>query len=238
MSKRGALVNQILEGIKNGSLVENGQLPSERALANQLGISRILLRETIVVLETLGVVESKERLGIFVKKPDISGLAESLRIMPYWSESFVPQLIEIRLMTDVQAAELAALRRTEKQLEELRQCLATFLEIGVDTPQEAKLSSHYEYIFHRLIVAAANNDILIRVYEGLSALMEKNNYFLHEKLTRDTTWGKRVKEHHRNIFQAIQDEDPEKAKQWMRTHLFETRDRYGKILEELKGLFI
>jgi DNA-binding FadR family transcriptional regulator len=113
VSKRGALVNQILEGIKNGSLVENGQLPSERALANQLGISRILLRETIVVLETLGVVESKERLGIFVKKPDISGLAESLRIMPYWSESFVPQLIEIRLMTDVQAAELAALRRTE-----------------------------------------------------------------------------------------------------------------------------
>ena len=60
MSKRGALVNQILEGIKNGSLVENGQLPSERVLANQLGISRILLRETIVVLETLGVVESKE----------------------------------------------------------------------------------------------------------------------------------------------------------------------------------
>ena len=56
MSKRGALVNQILEGIKNGSLVENGQLPSERALANQLGISRIAVRQAIEKLSALSVL--------------------------------------------------------------------------------------------------------------------------------------------------------------------------------------
>lgn len=234
MNKRNILINTLLDGIRNGELVKNGQLPSERELAVQLGVSRVLLREAIVALEILGVVERKERLGIFVKGPDLTGVAESLRIMPYWSEDFVPQLIEVRLMIDVYACELAAMRRTEEHLEKLERCFSTLSEKSFETPEEAKESARFEFIFHMLIVEAAQNDVLTRIYEGLSALMEKNNEMLHESLTRDASWGRRVIEHHMNILKAIREEDAESANNWMRTHIVETRDRYQGILEKAK----
>lgn len=235
MGKRDAVVSEILEGIRSGNLVAEGKLPSERELALRLGVSRVLLRESIVALETLGIVESKERLGIFVKEPDLSGLTETLRLMPFWSDRFVPQLMEMRLIIDVHACELAALRRTEEQLARLQSCFQTFAQTSVASSEEARVSARHEFLLHMLIVEAAHNDILARVYEGLVALMERNNEMLHESLTRNVDWEKRVIEHHQAILEAIERQDPEAAARWMRTHLVESRDNYQRILEE-RGL--
>lgn len=232
MGKRDSVVNDILNGIRSGELVDNDKLPSERELALRLGVSRVLLRESIVALETLGVVESKERLGIFVKNPDISSIAASLRVMPFWSDRFVPQLMEMRLIIDVHACELAALRRTEEQLEQLRHYFKAFAETSVATVEEAKISARYEFLIHMLIVEAAHNDILARVYEGLMALMEKNNEYLHENLTRDMNWESRLIEHHSGILKAIEERNAQEAARWMRIHIIESRDSYEKSLQK------
>ncbi|MCF7935982.1 MAG: FCD domain-containing protein [Synergistales bacterium] len=224
----------MLSKIKTGELVENGKLPSERTLAQTLGVSRILLREAIVALETLGAVESKERLGIFVRGPNIQGVTESLQIMPYWSDQFVPQYIEARIIIDVQACEMAAKRRTGEQLERLRACFNDLSRTRLDDSRSVRMSAHHEYIFHSLIIEAAHNDILSRIYEGLSSLMEKNNEMLHESLTRSADWGKRVIEHHRNILGAIEEQDPERAAEWMKTHLLETKKGYQDIIDKQK----
>lgn len=231
MSKREGVIEAVLQGIQGGDLVKEGKLPSERELAQLLGVSRVLLREAIVALETLGVVECRERLGIFVRKPELGGVTESLRIMPFWSDRFVSQLMEMRLIIDVHACELAALRRTEEQLTKLRNCFETFARTSVASLEEAKVSARYEFLLHRLIVEAAQNDILGRVYEGLVALMEKNNEILHESLTRNVDWENRVIEHHQGILKAIEERNPEEASRWMRIHLVESRDNYQQILE-------
>ncbi|MDD4365760.1 MAG: FadR/GntR family transcriptional regulator [Synergistales bacterium] len=238
MGKRDSVVNDILSGIRSGDLVENDKLPSERELALRLGVSRVLLREAVVALETLGVVESRERLGIFVREPDLSSVTESLRVMPFWSDRFVPQLMEMRLIIDVHACELAALRRTEKQLEQLRGYFKAFSEASVASIEDAKVSARYEFLIHMLIVEAAHNDILARVYEGLMSLMEKNNEYLHASLTRDMSWENRLIEHHEGILRAIEAQDPEGAARWMRTHLVESRDNYQRILEGRELPFI
>ncbi|HPJ26881.1 MAG TPA: GntR family transcriptional regulator [Synergistaceae bacterium] len=66
MNKRERVIKEILALIRNDQLLEGNKLPSERNLAESLGVSRVLLREAIVALETLGILEVKKRFGIFV----------------------------------------------------------------------------------------------------------------------------------------------------------------------------
>lgn len=235
MNKREQIIRDILEGIRNGNLVEDNKLPSERELATDLGVSRVLLREAIVALETLGVVEVKKRLGIFVKEPELSGVAENLRVMPFWPENFVPQLMEMRLIVDVHASEFAALRRTDEQLAKLKECLNTLDKTSLSSPGGTRTHAHYEFLFHMLIVEAAHNAILTRVYEGLMSLMEKNNEILHRNLTQDADWASQVVNHHKKTLRAIEKRDPLAAAQAMRLHLLESINRYQGMQEQ--GLF-
>lgn len=235
VNKREVIIRDILEGIRSGKLVEENKLPPERELAASLGVSRVLLREAIVALETLGVLEVKKRLGIFVREPELSGVSENLKVMPFWPENFVPQLMEMRLIIDVHASEFAALRRTDEQLAKLEECLSMLERTPLSSPEGVRIHAHYEFLFHMLIVEAAHNAILTRVYEGLMSLMEKNNEILHQNLTQDEDWANKVVGHHRKTFKAIAEKDPLTAAQAMRHHLLESLDRYQTMRE--KGVF-
>lgn len=224
--KREFVAQEILGLIRKGDFTEDMKLPSERELAARLDVSRVILREAIVALETLGVLESRNRLGIFVRQPDLGNLSENLRLMPFWPESFVPQFLEIRLIIDVNAAEMAAARRTEEQLRQMKECLRTMESISTKTREGVRAHAHYEYLFHTLVVEAAQNPILTRIWEGLVSLVEKNNEILHENLTQDEGWAPRVGAQHEATLKAIEEKDPAGAARGMRTHLQETRERY------------
>ena len=178
-------------------------------------------------MKTLRVLDVNERLGIFVKEPELSGVSATLKVMPFWPENFVPQLMEMRLIIDVHAAEFAAMRRKDEELVKLGECL--------DMLEQSPFSSHYEFLFHMLVVQAAHNDILSRVYEGLVSLMEKNNEILHKNLTQDTDWARLVIQQHRQTLEAIRKKDPLAAAQMMRKHLLESIDRYQGMQKQ--GLF-
>jgi len=224
--KRDFVVQEILDMIRRGDLSTDRKLPSERDLAARLGVSRVILREAIVALETLGVLEARERSGVYVREPELGGISESLRLMPFWPENFVPQFLEIRLIIDVSAAELAAQRRTEQQLARMKECLRTLEGISLETKEGVRAQAHYEYLFHTLIIEAAQNEILSRIWEGLVSLVEKNNEIIHEDLTRDENWAPRVGRQHEATLRAIEERDPVAAGQGMRTHLLEIRERY------------
>jgi GntR family transcriptional repressor for pyruvate dehydrogenase complex len=224
--KRDFVIQEILDMVRRGDLSADGKLPSERDLAVRLGVSRVILREAIVALETLGVLETRERAGIYVREPELGGITESLRLMPFWPENFVPQFLEIRLIIDVSAAELAALRRTDQQLSRMKECLKTLRGIAIDTREGVRAQAHYEYLFHTLIIEAAQNEILSRIWEGLVSLVEKNNEIIHESLTRDENWAPRVGMQHEATLRAIEERDSVAAGQGMRTHLLEIRERY------------
>ena len=56
---RKKLAEKIYEAIKDGSIVTNGKLPTERETAGIMGVSRTSVREALIVLETLGIIEVK-----------------------------------------------------------------------------------------------------------------------------------------------------------------------------------
>lgn len=228
-NKRELIIRKIKQDIQNGVYSPNDRLPPERKLAEDLGISRVLLREAIVALETLGILEVRLRQGIFVKVQTLQDFNQNLRFLPSWHSDFVPQLMEMRLILDVNAAKLAAGRRTEEELEKLKEFLARIERNQPNTTKEMKQHARDEFLIHSVIVEAAHNPILSRVYEGIVSLMEKNNEFLHVSLSQDLQWIEQVIAHHRAIIGAIEEKNPEKAAEGMRLHIVESTKRFQKF---------
>lgn len=232
-NKREVIIRKIRQDIQKGVYAPNDKLPPERKLAEELGISRVLLREAIVALETLGILEVRLRQGIFVKEQPLQDFNESLRYLPSWNSDFVPQLMEIRLIIDVHAAELAARRRTGAELDKLKEFLAQLEENRPNNAEEMKQHARQEFLIHTVIVEAAHNVILSRIYEGIVALMEKNNEILHKAFSRGRNWIERIIAHHRAIIGAIEIKDSEKAAANMKLHLEDSIKRFNQSKDNL-----
>ena len=235
-NKREAIIRKIRQDIQNKVYAPNEKLPPERKLAEDLGVSRVLLREAIVALETLGILEVRLRQGIFVKE-QAQPFNDSLRFLPSWHTDFVPQLMEMRMIIDVHAAELAALRRTPAELDTLAQVLETLEQLQPKTDEEMKRHAQNEFLIHSIIVEAAHNAILSRVYEGVLALMEKNNEILHLAFSRDEAWVDAVIAHHRAIIRAIREQDAEAAAEAMRLHITESTRRFNLAKTSLSSKY-
>ena len=231
-SKREIVIQKILGTLKSGEFSPAQQLPPERKLARQMGVSRVLLREAVVALETLGVLEVRKRQGIFVKKRSHRNISENIRFMPFWSADFIPQLMEVRLIIDVNAAKFAALRRTDDDLQKMKKCITGLESLIPRTEEEIKVHARYEFLLHSLIVEAAHNTILSRIYEGIVSLVEKNNEILHQNFIKDIQWQNRIIMHHRQIFKAIEDKDPQKSGTTMAHHIEEATARFNRFLNQ------
>ena len=231
-NKREHIIQVILDAIRDGEYTEDDKLPPERVLASEMGVSRVVLREAIVVLETLGVLEVRTRQGVYVKSPVMQNLSESLRFLPFLPTDFVPQLMEMRRIIDIPAARLAAERRTEVEMLRIKECLYQLENIKLYDGETIRRHAHYEFLFHSLLVDASHNSILARVYEALVSLMEKNNEILHQNLVQNLEWAPRVVEHHRRITAAIEAKDAIEAEAAMKTHIDESTE---KILARLNS---
>ena len=224
-NKREHIIQVILDAIRGGEYAEDEKLPPERVLAAEMGVSRVVLREAIVVLETLGVLDVRKRQGVYVKAPVMQNLSESLRFLPFLPTDFVPQLMEMRRIIDIPAARLAATRRTEVEMLRIKECLYQLENIPLSDEDAIRRHAHYEFLFHNLLVDASHNTILSRVYEALVSLMEKNNEILHQNLVQNLEWAPRVVEHHRRIAAAIEARDAIEAEAAMKTHIDESTEK-------------
>jgi GntR family transcriptional repressor for pyruvate dehydrogenase complex len=231
-NKREQIIQILLESVRAGKYAADDKLPPERELAAEMGVSRVVLREAIVVLETLGVLDVRTRQGVYVKKPVMQNLAESLRFLPFLPTDFVPQLMEMRRIIDIPAARLAAERRTEVEMLRIEECFYQLESIALTDEDAIQRHAHYEFLFHRLLVEASHNSILARVYEALVSLMEKNNEILHQNLVQNLDWAPRVVEHHRRITAAVASKDPAAAAAAMQTHIGESTE---KIMVQLSS---
>lgn len=224
-SKRKKAIQAILESIKTGKYSAGQKLPPERELAEELGVGRNLLREAVGALEALGVLEVKERLGIFVSEVGFHEFVQNNRFLPLWSSDLVSHFFEMRLITDVPAAELAAGRRTEMDLQKMWECFHEFEKANVLTAEGRNAHGRCETLLHSLVVTATHNPILIRFHEGL-VLAIKNNTNLFEFLTQDAKLADQIVSDHRRILEAIEKEDAKLAGQIARQHLLGSMKRH------------
>jgi GntR family transcriptional repressor for pyruvate dehydrogenase complex len=113
------IVGRIRQWVREGKLKEDELLPSERELAAVFNVSRVPVREALKTLEFLGVVQRVRGKGVAVKRVTINHVLSHIEFLLVDPLSTLQDLFEVREALEVQAAGLAAIRRTNKDIEEM-----------------------------------------------------------------------------------------------------------------------
>jgi GntR family transcriptional regulator, transcriptional repressor for pyruvate dehydrogenase complex len=219
----GGVVHAIAAQITSGEFLPGVKLPSESALMARFSVSRTVVREAISKLQALGLVETYRGRGSYV----LTRPANSPFTMPKPRESTTEDfvdLLDFRLSCEVEAASLAALRRTNVQLQEIARRRETFAEAR-DTPSRALDA---DFAFHLSIAAATNNHYYVDLLTSLGPTMiamPRARLDLPDNAGRhDPEFG--VYFEHSAIFQAIERRDSQGAHAAMRVHLASSRARF------------
>lgn len=210
-------VQQITDLIRAGEYALGDRLPSERQLAEKLRVSRTSVREALRKLETIGLVEIRQGLGIFVRDPSSHRLQATL--LPYLlsDRATLQKLFELREIIEVEAAARAALRANPGQIELMRRWLEAMETCFARDDLNGMVAADVE--FHRQIIAATGNDILVDLIESIADLLRdmRRASLSIRKFLPDTIAS------HRVILVAIETGDDTAARKAMYDHLDSVR---------------
>jgi DNA-binding FadR family transcriptional regulator len=213
------IVDQIKGAIRDGRLGPGDQLPAERELTKQLGVSRVSVRDALRMLEAHGLIEVKvgARGGAFVTTPEPSLVSEGFADMLRMSEVTPADVTEMRLVFELAMLPLAVARATEADLEQLSAICDASEAQGYDVARSAE--------FHTRLAQCTHNDALALFAESF-----------HQPLLRSLQVAKRVAPEmggqgtleHRELIEAIRERDVARAVTIMSAHLGRTAERIAR----------
>ena len=227
-----SLAHDLVEGIGaqiQGQVLKPGdKLPTESAIMQSYGVSRTVVREALSRLQAAGLVETRHGIGTFVLEPrpgqgfgiDPAEIATAVDVMA---------VLELRISLETESAGLAAQRRSDAQLAEMRAALDAF-EANVGGKGDA-ISPDFR--FHLAIAAATGNRYFADIMSHLGSTVIprariNSSRVAHEDLPQ---YLRRVNREHEEIYQAIARRDPESARAAMRIHLTNSRERLRRAQE-------
>lgn len=208
--QRNNLIDQISDYIKdklaNNEWKANDKLPSENELSEELGVSRMSLRAAIQRTNALGLTETRVGDGTYVT--DFNMVTIFSRLHEYnVLDSDSQRLSE--LLSVLQFGALGVIISNGSEVEKLIKKLKSILkkmESLRDNPN-LDLLLEYDYEFHNRIIMSSNNEYLILLYEGLSALWLKalkNNLLNSYEYNKSYEY---VIGFHHSIIEALQNRD-------------------------------
>ncbi len=198
-TKSDLAYTRVRELILSGALAPGAVLP-QAALAQQIGISTTPLREALRRLKQEGLVELDAHRDARVRPLDATEARD---------------LLELRRSLDPLAASLAAQRRTDADLDDLRAALDG-LEALSASPSLAQLESHHR--FHAAIHRASHNALLVQTLDGLWVKTDRYRRHGLEAGRSDDEREARADEH-RRLFEAVRDGDAATAADLMLRHV-------------------
>lgn len=212
---------EIIEQIKNllmSKKLKVGQkLPGEIELSESLGVSRSSLREALKVLNILGIIESKAGEGTVIQQAQPENLKEIMSLIALSGGLDMDELFEARKVFETATIEIVAERRTELEL----QCIENILEEMDKNYEEssAEEQSTYDYLFHKSLLEASDNKLLVIIIGVISDLLREQIRVTRSGLATSPEVLRRFQAEHWEIYYAIKDKDPLKASELMEAHL-------------------
>lgn len=218
------VVEKVLELIASGVWKPGFRLPPERDLSEAFGVSRTVVREAVKALEARGVLESTTGSGVSVRHADFNMVSRSLETYMQLSKQvdFEFRLNEVRQVLEVELVALAAGRVTPEQLKELRQICQQMRAEGKTAKEMAEL----DFRLHVTLAEATQNELFKILLAPLINQLRNHIILTWENFPRPV---KTVLEQHEAIVAAVENGDPEAARQAMSIHLAFSR----KVLEDL-----
>jgi GntR family transcriptional repressor for pyruvate dehydrogenase complex len=193
------IVQQIEDSVLKGTLKPGDQLPAERELAQQLGVSRTAVREAVKTLREKGLVEAYSGRGTFIT----DGTSQAAR------QSF-------DLMIKPGIAALAAVRAKEEDIAAMREAVGVMERTQKDP--EAYIEADLD--FHLALAEAVANPLILSLIDSIVGLLREQRI----KIFNVEGGPQRGQVHHKSILAAMEHRDSELARTAMRAHLEQVRE--------------
>ncbi|HWU64044.1 MAG TPA: FadR/GntR family transcriptional regulator [Ensifer sp.] len=218
------LIDDLRQSIASGAFAPGGRLPTEAQLSETYGVSRTVVREAIAALRADHLVDARQGSGVYVLK----AAAAPERIDKERVAS-VLEVLEIRTPLEIEAAGLAALRRSPSQEEYIFDCHArVFACIEAGRPiREA------DFTLHLAIAEATNNPqfaSFLRAH-GVTAIPQAE-IVTDAQHDRQIAYYRQLYQEHEKIVLAISNGDEEGAREAMREHLKGSQVRHRELLRD------
>ncbi|GAB4251013.1 MAG: FadR/GntR family transcriptional regulator [Thermoleophilia bacterium] len=206
----------IREQITKGNLRPGDRIPSERYLAEQLNVGRSSVREAFHELRTQGFIDSRKgrqgtRVASLTRIASTGALNQLLEAKTDW----LLDLIELRYGLEVQAAGLAARRRTEEDMRRLREIVTELDAVHHDRRKAASLDVE----FHAAVAQATHNNLYQNISIGQSGLLQDHIPSILSVLWNDPRSMDELPHQHEEIVAAIERQDERGARRAMAQHL-------------------
>lgn len=219
-----SIVNQIETLILSGVLRDGARLPSERLLAEQLGVSRPKVREALKQLEANDLIIVRHGEGTFIAPLIGSAMSPALiSLYARHQEAFLSYL-EFRAAQESFASELAASRATNADKEILSRIWDQLEDAHIQN--DTKASQDADIRFHSAIIDASHNALLVHTMSSIYSLTKQNLFYNRSFLRSIDGTGDLLHAQHREIFDAICAGDPKRASNAARHHIDFVRRSY------------
>lgn len=218
----GALRDEILGGRR----MPGEKLPSEAGLTKRFGVSRTVVREAIASLRADGLVEARHGVGVFVLNTQPPGMSPFQAVDTARISSTI-ELLELRAAVEIEAAGLAAARRSPAQEEvifERYDDLGALISSGRPTTEA-------DFMFHLAVADASNNPRFREFLEMLGRnVIPRTSLQDGVKEHTGAVYLEQIQAEHKRIAEAISARDEEGAREAVRTHLKGSLQRYRNMI--------
>lgn len=227
--------------VVEGRLAPGSALPSERDLAQQMGVSRPSLREALLRLESRGLIVGRAGGGYLVANASQPLLAEPLSQLMSRHSKTVDDVLEMREVLEAKAVELAAERATPEDIARLAQALEALEAAyaagrdGLDGEGDARGQSLLTRVpeldahFHLALAEATHNLVLVHLMHAIFELLRGSVVDNYRAIVGHGADLAELIDQHRRIFNAVASHDAGSAQRSLREHLTFIRNNSGDV---------
>ena len=220
--------SEIEKSILQKKFIPGDKLPTEKEMCEMFGVSRTTLREALQMLSIQGLITIRKGSGIYVSEYNSS---HAIKPMSRYLEmnldsELIIQVVEVRKMFEPQIAWMAARNRNEADVKFLEKNLSDLKKSdALDSAYQGEIDQN----FHLRICEATKNPIIALQMDPIFRLMPRIRTIVYS--TVDNALSEAV-DFHQKIFDAIQDQDAEGAREAMMGHLAVAEEHSYKILNQ------
>ena len=209
--------NNLVELLQQKKLKLGDSIPKEVELAETLGVSRTVIREALLRLRMMGLIESKKKKGAVITSPDIfANLGKSMN--PHiLTEETLREIFEIRMVLEIGMADFIFQHITKEDIEELHE----IVKKEPATTKEYLFNPTHEYAFHGKLYEITGNETLKKFQKLLLPIFL---FVLQSPLLKKPISNKRFVSH-KDLVNILATGTPDKFRDAMRSHFQNHFDR-------------
>ena len=218
------VVRQLIDGVLANRMRAGERLPSEVKLSQMLGVGRSVVREALRSLTVLGLVEVRQGNGTYLRGPEAGFLTRAIEWGLLLGAHEALDLVEARCHLEEAITSLAGERRSDADLEDLRQLMAEMEASKHDTERFVAA----DLAFHAKLAEASRNRTLQRIMLSIASLLR----VWIGRVMQDEVNLTPACEEHRRMLAAIEVGDPVAARAAAAAHMDRARSRLERSLSE------